>query len=120
MSQWQYHEELWLRGDESAKEHVLDAMGLVRHALMLFGGIVPRKASAHLRDLLTRAEATMTSAVSAVTAVYSTQTAMAKLALTEWLVTKAGSHFWTRRRRPKWPILLSVSPTFIFLVMLLN
>ncbi len=35
LSQWQYHEELWLRGDESAKEHVLDAMGLVRHALML-------------------------------------------------------------------------------------
>ena len=28
LSQWQYHEELWLRGDESAKEHVLDAMGL--------------------------------------------------------------------------------------------
>lgn len=43
LSQWQYHEELWLRGDESAEEHVLDAMGLVRHALMLFGGIVPRK-----------------------------------------------------------------------------
>ncbi len=36
LSQWQYHEELWLRGDESAKEHVLDAMGLVRHALMLW------------------------------------------------------------------------------------
>ncbi len=33
----------------------------------------------------------MTSAVSAVTAVYSTQTAMAKLALTEWLVTKAAA-----------------------------
>ncbi|VFS66797.1 Uncharacterized protein ygiF ORFXE [Salmonella enterica subsp. diarizonae] len=35
----------------------------------------------------------MTSAVSAVTAVYSTQTAMAKLALTEWLVTKAWQPF---------------------------
>lgn len=101
LSQWQYHEELWLRGDESAKEHVLDAMGLVRHALMLFGGIVPRKASAHLRDLLTQAEATMTSAVSAVTAVYSTQTAMAKLALTEWLVTKAWQPFLDAKAQAK-------------------
>ncbi len=60
---------------------------------MLFGGIVPRKASTHLRDLLTQCEATIASAVSAVTAVYSTETAMAKLALTEWLVSKAGSRF---------------------------
>lgn len=93
LSQWQYHEELWLRGDESAKEFVLDAMGLVRHVLMLFSSIVPRKASAYLCDLLTQSEATMTSAVSAVTAVYSMQTAMAKLALTEWLVTKAWQPF---------------------------
>ncbi|MGS9121415.1 inorganic triphosphatase, partial [Salmonella enterica subsp. enterica serovar Infantis] len=78
---------LWRRGDESAKEHVRAAMGLVLHALLLFGGMVPRKASAHLRDLLTQADATMTSAGSAVTAVYRPQTAMAKLALTEWLVT---------------------------------
>ncbi|MGS9112217.1 inorganic triphosphatase, partial [Salmonella enterica subsp. enterica serovar Infantis] len=63
------------------------------HALLLLGGIVPRNASAHLRDLVTQAEATMTTAVSAVTAVYSTQTAMAILALTEWLVTKAWQPF---------------------------
>lgn len=60
---------------------------------MLFGGIVPRKASTHLRDLLTQCEATIASAVSAVTAVYSTETAMAKLALTEWLVSKAWQPF---------------------------
>ncbi|WP_336218303.1 inorganic triphosphatase [Citrobacter amalonaticus] len=93
LAQWQYHEELWIRGNEKAKQDVLAAMGLVRHTLMLFGGIVPRKASAHLRDLLTQSEATIASAVSAVTAVYTTQTAMAKLALTEWLVTKAWQPF---------------------------
>ncbi|POT56809.1 inorganic triphosphatase [Citrobacter amalonaticus] len=93
LAQWQYHEELWIRGIEAAKVDVLGAMGLVRHTLTLFGGIVPRKASAHLRDLLTQSEATIASAVSAVTAVYTTQTAMAKLALTEWLVTKAWQPF---------------------------
>ncbi len=72
---------------------MLAAIGLVRHTLMLFGGIVPRKASTHLRDLLTQCEATIASAVSAVTAVYSTETAMAKLALTEWLVSKAWQPF---------------------------
>ena len=93
LAQWQYHEELWVRGNDAAKEQVLAAIGLVRHALMLFGGIVPRKASTHLRDLLTQCEATIASAVSAVTAVYSTETAMAKLALTEWLVSKAWQPF---------------------------
>ncbi|SUG31425.1 Uncharacterized protein ygiF ORFXE [Salmonella enterica subsp. arizonae] len=70
LSQWQYHEELWLRGDESAKKRMLDAIGLVRHALMHLVVSFPRKASAHLRDLCSRqSEATMISAVSAVTAV---------------------------------------------------
>ncbi len=55
LAQWQYHEELWVRGNDAAKEQVLAAISLVRHTLMLFGGIVPRKASTHLRDLLTNA-----------------------------------------------------------------
>lgn len=50
LAQWQYHEELWVRGNDAAKEQVLAAISLVRHTLMLFGGIVPRKASTHLRD----------------------------------------------------------------------
>jgi triphosphatase len=60
---------------EKAKKQVLAAIGLVRHTLALFGGIVPRKASAHLRDLLTQTEALMLSDVSAQTAIYSPQTA---------------------------------------------
>lgn len=101
LAQWQYHEELWLRGVESAKAEVSAAMGLVRHTLTLFGGIVPRKASTHLRDLLTQSEATLASAVSAVTAVYTPQTAMAKLALTEWLVTKAWQPFLDAKAQAK-------------------
>ncbi|WP_407045181.1 hypothetical protein [Enterobacter asburiae] len=54
---------------ENAKSHVLAAIALVRHTLTLFGGIVPRKASAHLRDLLTQTETLMLSDVSAQTAI---------------------------------------------------
>ena len=93
LSQWLYHEELWARNVKNAKTHVLAAMGLVRHTLALFGGIVPRKASAHLRDLLTQTEALMLSDVSAQTAIYSPQAATAKLALTEFLVTRGWRTF---------------------------
>src|SRR5690606_2461503 len=39
LSQWQYHEELWVRGVSDAKKHVIAAMGLVRSTLTLFGGV---------------------------------------------------------------------------------
>ncbi|MDK9356385.1 inorganic triphosphatase [Lelliottia sp. V106_10] len=93
LSQWQYHEELWVRGVSEAKKHVIAAMGLVRSTLTLFGGVVPRKASAHLRDFLTQTETLMATDVSAETAVYSPQTAAAKLALTEFLVTRGWQRF---------------------------
>ena len=93
LSQWQYHEELWVRGVKEAKANVLSAMGLVRSTLTLFGGVVPRKASAHLRDFLTQTEALMATDISAQTAVYSPQTAAAKLALTEFLVTRGWQPF---------------------------
>ncbi|MFL7888019.1 CYTH domain-containing protein [Enterobacter pseudoroggenkampii] len=93
LSQWQYHEELWVRNVKNAKSHVLAAIALVRHTLALFGGIVPRKASAHLRDLLTQTETLMLSDVSAQTAIYSPQAASAKLALTEFLVTRGWHAF---------------------------
>ncbi len=101
LSQWQYHEELWVRGVKGAKAEVLAAMALVRHSLTLFGGIVPRKASAHLRDLLTQTETLMASDVSAETAVYSPQTATAKLALTEFLVTRGWRTFLDAKAQAK-------------------
>lgn len=101
LSLWQYNEEVWLRGNEAAKQNVLDAIALLRHTLMLFGGIVPRKASTHLRDLLTQADATITSAVSASTAVWNPQSAMAKLLLTEWLVTQGWRTFLDEKAQAK-------------------
>lgn len=101
LSQWLYHEELWARNVKNAKTHVLAAMGLVRHTLMLFGGIVPRKASAHLRDLLTQTEALLLSDVSAQTAIYSAQGAAAKLALTEFLITRGWRPFLDAKAQAK-------------------
>jgi triphosphatase len=101
LSQWQYHEELWVRGVKGAKAEVLAAMALVRHSLTLFGGIVPRKASAHLRDLLTQVEALMASEVSAETAIYSPQTATAKLTLTEFLINRGWRTFLDAKAQAK-------------------
>ncbi|PTM34852.1 inorganic triphosphatase [Enterobacter cloacae] len=101
LSQWQYHEELWARNVKNAKSHVLAAIALVRHTLTLFGGIVPRKASAHLRDLLTQTETLMLSDVSAQTAIYSPQTATAKLALTEFLITRGWRTFLDAKAQTK-------------------
>ncbi|NIG87867.1 inorganic triphosphatase [Serratia symbiotica] len=53
LSHWQYHEELWLGGDVQARRSVLEAIALIRQALLIFGGLVPRKASADLRARLT-------------------------------------------------------------------
>ncbi|HDS6899636.1 TPA: inorganic triphosphatase [Enterobacter kobei] len=101
LSQWQYHEELWARNVKNASKQVLAAIGLVRHALALFGGIVPRKASAHLRDLLTQTETLMHSDVSAQTVIYSPQNAAAKLALTEFLVTRGCRSFLDAKAQTK-------------------
>lgn len=93
LAHWQYHEELWLRGNKKAKVEVLNALGLVRHILTLFGGIVPRKASAALRDGLTQIDALMASEASAHDVVFSRETALTKLAYTEWLVQRGWEAF---------------------------
>jgi triphosphatase len=93
LEHWQYHEELWIRGSKAAKNAVLNGVGLVRHALALFGGIVPRKASTHLRELLMAYEAQLAQNLKAEELVYSPQSGQAKLALTEWLVNREWQKF---------------------------
>ncbi|WP_436893929.1 inorganic triphosphatase [Siccibacter turicensis] len=88
LAHWQYHEELWVRGMDEAKADVVNAIGLVRHALMLFGGIVPRKASTHLRDLLTHFDVSLTQGLPAENLAYSAESGITKLALTDWLISR--------------------------------
>ncbi|RPH30940.1 inorganic triphosphatase [Buttiauxella warmboldiae] len=93
LNHWQYHEELWLRGNGKAKAQVLEAVGLVRHALALFGGIIPRKASTQLRELTAAYEAMLASALKAPELAFSVESSQAKLALTAWLVGREWQPF---------------------------
>ena len=93
LSHWQYHEELWLRGNGKAKAQVLEAVGLVRHALALFGGIIPRKASTEMRELLATYEAMLPQDLKAPELAFSAQSSQAKLSLTEWLVGRQWRKF---------------------------
>ena len=101
LDHWLWHEELWLRGNEKAKYQVQEAIGLVRHTLALFGAIVPRKASARLRDLLTQCEATLASEASAETVAYSAEQSTARLALTDWLLSRGWQPFLDDKARQK-------------------
>ena len=90
---WLYHDEIWLRGNAKAKAEILLAIARVRHALVLFGGIVPRKATTHLRALLNDADAVLLAADTADEALFRTEVVGAKLALTEWLVQRGWRPF---------------------------
>lgn len=95
LAHWQYHEELWVRNNnaKAAKACVVSSVALVRHALALFGGIVPRKASAELRDLLISYEALLTQDLKVEELAYSPESSQAKLALTRWLVGREWQNF---------------------------
>ncbi|MBF1994630.1 inorganic triphosphatase [Serratia symbiotica] len=94
LSHWQYHEELWLGGDVQARRSVLEAIALIRQALVIFGGLVPRKASADLRARLTTLEPLLVDkTVQPQVLCYSAQYLQCKLALTSWLVTRAWRPF---------------------------
>jgi triphosphatase len=93
LAHWLYHDEVWNRGNAAAKREIQQAMARVRHALVLFGGIVPRKATALLRESLTAAEAALAEAENAGQALFNRETVRAKLLLTEWLVSRSWRAF---------------------------
>ncbi|QDY43064.1 CYTH domain-containing protein [Candidatus Pantoea soli] len=86
LAHWQYHEEVWLRGNPDAKAGVLEALETLRQAFSLFGALVPRKANSELRQKLTRLEELLAdSGIEADTACFSSVSVEAQLALTHWL-----------------------------------
>lgn len=99
LAHWQYHEELWVRGVAGAQTQVTEAVARVRHILTLFGGVVPRKASTHLREQLTALLLALPEATEAL--VWSTLAGSAKLTLTEWMVTRAWQPFLNDAARGK-------------------
>lgn len=87
LNHWQYHEEVWLRGNPAAKAAVQEALETLRQTFALFGALVPRKASSDLRQKLTRIEELLANNdQDAQTLCFSLASVEAQLALTHWLV----------------------------------
>ena len=86
LESWLYHEELWLRGNMAAKRYIVQAVEDIRHILALFGGIIPRKASSQIRDLLLSFETSLSDTEQGDEVLVSSQSSMTKLELTRWLV----------------------------------
>ncbi|WP_017347490.1 CYTH domain-containing protein [Pantoea sp. A4] len=87
MTHWQYHEEVWLRGDAQAQASVTEALEALRQAFALFGALVPRKASSELRQQLTTLEEYLNEEPRVASeSVFSTLSVTTQLALTNWIV----------------------------------
>lgn len=87
LGHWQYHEEVWLRGDPQARHNVQEALEALRQAFSLFGALVPRKASSDLRQKLTTLEEALTEPEVDITLLsFSLPSVETQLALTYWLV----------------------------------
>ncbi|PIJ57916.1 inorganic triphosphatase [Erwinia sp. OLMDLW33] len=94
LSQWQYHEELWLRGVSGALPQIKDALETLRQVFSLYGALVPRKASSDLRQKLTvLEEALLEENVSAEKLCFSPVWLEIQLALTNWIVTEGWRAF---------------------------
>ncbi|MBV8041070.1 MAG: inorganic triphosphatase [Pluralibacter sp.] len=79
LAHWQYHEELWLRGNAAAKAQVLLAIQAIQAI------VARRDAQAGERFALVATQATAADDAAAVA--YNPQVAQAKLQLTTWLVS---------------------------------
>ncbi|CND24439.1 adenylate cyclase [Yersinia frederiksenii] len=102
LDHWQYHEELWLRGEPAAKAMIIEALALIRQSLAIFGGLVPRKASTELRALLIALEPQLEPKnVNAELLCYSADYLKCKLALTSWLVTSGWRPFMDAKAQAK-------------------
>lgn len=85
---WQANEEVWLQGDRKAQKTVLEAVELLRQIFVLFGGLVPRKASTELRAGLTALEEQLaTPRLDAQKVCFSPLYLNTQLALTCWIAT---------------------------------
>lgn len=101
LDSWLYHEELWLRGNGAAKRHIMLAVENIRHILALFGGIIPRKASSQLRDLLLTFETRLAEHDKGADILFSPQASATKLALTRWLFESQWRNFIDDKGRAK-------------------
>ncbi|BES86075.1 CYTH domain-containing protein [Pectobacterium araliae] len=100
LAHWQYHEELWVRGDSSARAALPQASALMREMLVLVGGVVLRKVTTLFRSALTTLENRLQG--SAGTEIcYSADYLQSKLVLTSWLVESGWRDYMDNKDRIK-------------------
>lgn len=93
LSQWQYHEELWLRGTPSALRGINEALETLRQAFALFGTLVPRKASSELRQKLNELEEALAEQKPQPSLCFTPLWLQTQLALTNWIASEGWRPF---------------------------
>lgn len=85
---WQRNEACWFDGEPQAQSAVNHSLTAIRQILSLFGGIIPRKATAPLRERLTELEQQLEVAQEAAAVCYQPAYLQLKLALMAWVMNK--------------------------------
>lgn len=93
LSQWQYHEELWLRGNKAALREINEALETLRQAFTLFGTLVPRKASSELRQKLTTLSEALAEKKPQPSICFTPLWLQTQLALTNWIASESWRPF---------------------------
>ncbi|AWH90028.1 CYTH domain-containing protein [Limnobaculum parvum] len=85
---WQHNEACWFAGEPLAQSAVIHSLTAIRQILALFGGIIPRKATAPLRERLTELEQQLEVTQQAESICYQPEYLQLKLALMAWVMNK--------------------------------
>lgn len=85
---WQYHEELWVAENQAAKARISDAIAILRQIWVVWGTIIPRRATAKLREQLLQIDDLLMSGDSAVEICSNPIYTQTKLALAQWIINK--------------------------------
>lgn len=93
LSQWQHHEELWMRGTPAALKEIHQALETLRQAFSLFGTLVPRKASSELRQQLAALQDKLSQEKLQPTLCFTPLWLQTQLALTNWIASDGWRSF---------------------------
>ena len=101
LSQWQNDEECWFDGNSAAQKSVRRALASIRQILTIFGGIIPRKATAPLRERLSELEQLLEAKCPAEDICYQPGYLQLKLALMAWMMNKGWRMFVDNKSKDK-------------------
>lgn len=101
LSQWQNSEECWFEGNGLAQKSVRRALVSIRQILTVFGGGIPRKATAPLRERLSELEQLLEAKRPAEEICYQPGYLKLKLALMAWMINKGWRTFVDNKSKDK-------------------